>query len=46
MEHGTYSNKSPYNTCAHAGVDEYVSWGDYFYLEALTRLSKKWDPYW
>lgn len=46
VEHGTYSKKSPYNTCAPAGVDEYVSWGDYYYMEALTRLSKKWDPYW
>ena len=44
--HGTYSKKSPYNTCTEEGVDECVSWGDYFYMEALTRLSKKWNPYW
>ena len=44
--HGTYSKKSPYNTCTHEGVDECVSWGDYFYMEALTRLEKEWDPYW
>ena len=44
--HGTYSKKSPYNTCTPEGVDECVSWGDYFYLEALTRLHKDWDPYW
>ena len=44
--HGTYSKKSPYNTCTPEGVDECVSWGDYFYLEALTRLSKEWKPYW
>lgn len=44
--HSTYSNKSPYNTCTHMGVDECNSWGDYFYMEALTRLWKEWDIYW
>lgn len=44
--HGTYSKKSPYNTCTPEGVDECVSWGDYYYLEALTRLSKDWNMYW
>lgn len=44
--HGTYSKKSPYNTCTPEGVDECTSWGDYFYLEALTRLTKDWNPYW
>lgn len=44
--HGTYSKKSPYNTCTPEGVDEFTAWGDYFYLEALIRLSKDWDPYW
>lgn len=44
--HGTYAKKSPYNTCPNNGVDECVAWGDYFYLEALTRLSKDWEPYW
>lgn len=44
--HSTYSNHSPYNTCNHYGVDECNSWGDYFYMEALTRLSKKWASYW
>ena len=44
--HGTYSKKSPYNTCTPEGVDECVSWGDYFYMEALTRLSKDWVLYW
>ena len=28
------------------GVDESCIWGDYFYLEALVRLSRDWDPYW
>ena len=44
--HATYSKKSPYNTCTPEGVDECASWGDYFYLEALTRLSKDWKSYW
>ncbi len=44
--HSTYSNHSPYNTCNHYGVDECNSWGDYFYMEALTRLHKDWKPYW
>ncbi|HWT76061.1 MAG TPA: glycoside hydrolase family 88 protein [Mobilitalea sp.] len=44
--HGTYSNRSPYNSCNHYGVDECLSWGDYFYMEALTRLQKDWNLYW
>ncbi len=44
--HSTYSNHSPYNTCGHYGVDECNSWGDYFYMEALTRLNKEWEMYW
>lgn len=44
--HSTYSNHSPYNTCEHNGVDECNSWGDYFYMEALTRLNRDWEPYW
>lgn len=44
--HSTYSNHSPYNTCNHYGVDECNSWGDYFYMEALTRLKGNWNTYW
>ncbi len=44
--HSTYSNHSPYNTCNHYGVDECNSWGDYFYMEALTRLGRDWEQYW
>lgn len=44
--HGTYSKKSPFNTCTEEGVDECTSWGDYFYMEALTRLTADWKPYW
>jgi unsaturated chondroitin disaccharide hydrolase len=44
--HGTYSKKSPYNTCRGEGVDECVAWGDYYYMEALTRLFRNWSSYW
>ena len=44
--HGTYAKKTPTNTCVNSGVDECNSWGDYFYLEALTRLTKDWELYW
>ncbi len=44
--HSTYSNHSPYNTCGHYGVDECNIWGDYFYMEALTRMAKDWRAYW
>ncbi len=44
--HSTYSNHSPYNTCNHCGVDECNIWGDYYYLEALTRMSTDWNQYW
>lgn len=44
--HGIYSKRSPYNTCTPEGVDECTGWGDYFYLEALTRLTRDWYPYW
>jgi unsaturated chondroitin disaccharide hydrolase len=28
------------------GVRERVIWGDYFYLEALMRVTRVWSPYW
>ncbi len=46
LKHGTYSKKSPYNTCTPAGVDECVSWGDYYWLEALVRLGGQWRSWW
>jgi unsaturated chondroitin disaccharide hydrolase len=44
--HGTYSKKTPFNSCKGEGVDECVAWGDYYYFEGLTRLSRQWTPYW
>ena len=44
--HGTYSKKSPFNTCTPEGVDECVSWGDYFFMEALMRLNGTWKSFW
>lgn len=44
--HGTYARESKENTCKNRGVDECNTWGDYFYMEALTRLAQDWDLYW
>ena len=45
--HGTYAKKTPYNTCTNSGVDECVIWGDYYFMEALTRLiNPDWNMYW
>lgn len=44
--HGVYGRKTPYNDCIDHGIDECNLWGDYYYMEALTRLSRKWNPYW
>lgn len=44
--HGVYGRKTPYNDCIDHGIDECNLWGDYYYVEALTRLSRKWNPYW
>lgn len=44
--HGVYGIKTPYNDCINHGVDECNLWGDYYYVEALTRLQKQWNPYW
>ena len=38
--HGLYSWHSG------KGVDEGNIWGDYYYLEALMRFYKDWNPYW
>lgn len=40
LYHGVYSWHS------NKGVDEGNIWGDYFYMEALLRSIKKWEPYW
>lgn len=31
---------------AACGIDEANLWGDYFYMEALTRRTRRWQPYW
>jgi unsaturated chondroitin disaccharide hydrolase len=40
LRHGVYHK--PHGI----GVDESCIWGDYFYLEALLRLSRSWTSYW
>lgn len=44
--HGIYGKKTPYNDCIDHGINECCLWGDYYYMEALTRLSKDWQLYW
>lgn len=45
--HGVYAKASPYNPIPKdRGVDECNTWGDYFYMELLTRLEKDWELYW
>lgn len=44
--HGVYGRKTPYNDCIDHGIDECNLWGDYYYVEALTRLTRAWQPYW
>ncbi|HDR7794296.1 TPA: glycoside hydrolase family 88 protein [Bacillus luti] len=40
LMHGVYAK--PFNV----GVDEANLWGDYYYLEALARVTKDWNLYW
>lgn len=44
--HGVYAKSSKFNPVEDRGVDECNTWGDYFYMEALTRVSIDWKPYW
>lgn len=45
--HGVYAKNSPYNPIPKDnGVDECNTWGDYFYMELLTRLATDWKLYW
>lgn len=38
-----YAKADPVKT---PNMDECNTWGDYFYLETLTRVSMDWKPYW
>jgi unsaturated chondroitin disaccharide hydrolase len=44
--HGVYAKASPYNPVQDNGVDECNTWGDYFWMELLTRLTGDWELYW
>ncbi|WP_031525169.1 glycoside hydrolase family 88 protein [Siccibacter colletis] len=37
---------SVYHLASNKGVDECCSWGDYFYVEALMRMTGVWKRYW
>ena len=40
LKHSVYSKPD------NKGIDECTIWGDYFYLELLTRFKKDWKSYW
>lgn len=40
LQHGVYYRFEE------EGTDECLIWGDYYYFEALVRLTKDWKPYW
>lgn len=40
LKHGTYALPQK------IGIDEFCSWGDYYYFESLTRMLKSWRLYW
>lgn len=44
--HGVYAKSSPYNPVQDRGVDECNTWGDYFWMETLIRLTTDWRSYW
>ncbi len=47
LAHGVYVKKTrPGKEGIGCGDNECCIWGDYFYLEGLVRMSKKWNPYW
>lgn len=47
LMHATYCCKTSYNEMnGDIGKDECCSFGDYFYMEALTRLYQDWNMYW
>lgn len=35
-----------YSKPGNKGVNEMTIWGDYYFLEALVRMSADWNPYW
>ncbi|MGM0876533.1 MAG: glycoside hydrolase family 88 protein [Bacillota bacterium] len=44
-EHGVLLH-AVYNKGRGMGIDESCLWGDYYYFEALVRISKTWNLYW
>lgn len=44
--HGVYAKSTDENPVSDRGVDECNTWGDYFWLELLTRLATDWHIYW
>ncbi len=46
IKYGTYGRSTEFNSCKDIGLNECNTWGDYFYMEALTRLVRDWELYW
>lgn len=46
LQHGVYCKAGRCGGKAGQGDDECCIWGDYFYMEGLTRLAKDWEMYW
>jgi len=46
LPHNGFLTHAVYNMNKARGVDEYCLWGDYFFLEALSRLSDPLNKYW
>ena len=47
LKHGVYVKKTRLGKEGIGlGDNECCIWGDYYYMEGLLRLTKKWNPYW
>lgn len=44
--HSTYCKGLNPDGTLQSGADECTMWGDYFYMEALIRLTRDWNMYW
>ncbi|WP_241670152.1 hypothetical protein [Staphylococcus aureus] len=45
-EEDGFLTQSVYNKPQNTGVNTPCIWGDYYYLEALVRMTSNWSSYW
>ncbi|BDR31438.1 hypothetical protein [Enterococcus faecium] len=45
-EEDGFLTQSVYNKPKNNGVNTPCIWGDYYYLEALVRMTSNWSSYW